>query len=85
MWRVYDAVENREFILGSFFPTNVFLSQYVPFFPQYALNISFFSPDSNWIVFACEKNEPSIYVQEIREGSVPTKVAEGNFATWSVQ
>lgn len=67
----------------AFRPTRTLIQDTLPFFPQYAQSVSFWSPDSSAFVFAGEVDgETGVWVQPLDEGS-PTRVAEGSWVSWS--
>lgn len=68
---------------AGFRPSRMMLQDTLPFFPQYAQSVSFWSPDSSAFAFAGEVDgEEGIWVQELSEDS-PTKVSEGTWVAWS--
>jgi TolB protein len=84
-WHIWNGVES--YPLSAFYPTEVFLSTYLPFFDQYAQSHRFWSPDSQQLVYAglSLAGTNGIWIQPIAPESRPTLVSEGVFATWSPQ
>lgn len=85
-WLVYH-VDTQEFeILISFNPTEEFLET-VPFFDQYHLSLTFWSPDSHYFVVTKEENSKSgkgmVWVVDTTGQEEPLKVGEGTLAVWS--
>jgi TolB protein len=71
--------------LGRFRPTSVFFEQYLRFADQYAQSQSYWSPDSQSIVYSGtgQNGRSGIWVQRVGEESEPVFVAAGVHATWS--
>jgi TolB protein len=87
-WWIYQ-VENKTLEpLISFEPTISFL-QTVPYFDQYHLSLTFWSPDSRYLVVTKqEDNRPNagtIWVVDTTEQEEPLKVGDGSLAVWSWQ
>lgn len=80
-WSVWAAGELRQLL--EFVPSPVFLQSYLPFFGQYALSTTMWSPDGTAFAFAgFVEAEGGIYVQDVAGGE-PVKVSEGSWVTWS--
>jgi TolB protein len=80
-WSVWAAGEMRELI--EFVPSPVFLQSYLPFFGQYALSTTMWSPDGTAFAFAgFVGTERGIYVQDISGGD-PVKISDGSWVMWS--
>ena len=64
-------------------PSGTVARDLLPFFPQYAQSLTFWSPDSTAFAFggAIEGNQ-GIWVQRVDE-TEPTKVADGIWVAWS--
>ena len=79
--RVWDG--NRTLTFPSFFPTQVFLLQYLPFWDQYSRSLTLWSPDGKAFTYpAASPDGDRIMVQHLDQRR-PTEVAEGVFASWS--
>jgi Tol biopolymer transport system component len=80
-WSVWAGGELRELV--EFVPSQVFLQSYLPFFGQYALSTTMWSPDGTAFAFAgFVGTEGGIYVQDVAGGD-PVKVADGSWVMWS--
>jgi TolB protein len=68
-----------------FHPTAIYLTQFLPFFDQYALSHNVWAPDGSALVLPVggdTSREDKIYVVPVGDGS-PFAVADGNIAFWS--
>lgn len=86
-WLVYDLETDELELLTSFTPTRDFL-QTVPFFDQYHLSLTFWSPDSRYLVMAKKEessNDGSIWILDSTGKEAPRQVGEGTLAVWSWQ
>jgi Tol biopolymer transport system component len=84
-WWVYDVTTEELEGLISFRPTLEFL-QTVPYFDQYHLSLTFWSPDSRYLVVTDEEEEDhdsQVLVVDITEEEEPLVVGEGTLAVWS--
>lgn len=84
-WWIYDLETERVKPLTSFPPTNDFL-QTIPFFDQYYLSLTFWSPDSRYFVVTKredDQNNGSVWIYDTTDQEKPRKVGEGNLAVWS--
>jgi hypothetical protein len=84
-WWVYDIEAETIEPLTSFAPTTAFL-QTVPFFDQYHLSLSFWSPDSRYFVVTKRENEAgdgSVWVFDTTGQEEARKIGEGTLAVWS--
>lgn len=80
-WSVWAAGELRN--LGEFIPAQTFVQSYLPFFGQYALSTTMWSPDGSAFAFAgLVGTEGGIYVQDVAGGD-PVKVTDGSWVMWS--
>ena len=73
--------------LTSFTPTAAFL-QTVPFFDQYHLSLTFWSPDSRYFVVTKDtgnNKDGSVWVVDTIGQEEPRKVGQGTMAVWSWQ
>lgn len=86
-WWVYDVQEETLEPLISFDPTTQFL-QTVPYFDQYHLSLTFWSPDSRYLVVTRQEDEEdkgSIWVIDTNREEDHRKIADGTLAVWSWQ
>jgi TolB protein len=75
--------ENRYFY--SFEPTRAFVTQFLPFFDQYALSHQLWSPDNDALVLPMHfDGQDGVYLIRTRGGH-PMWLAEGDMAFWSHQ
>lgn len=75
VWTAGSGVQDY----GVFRPSQVVLETMLPFFPQYAQSVSFWSPDSSAFAYAANDG---IWVQELGQ-SEPVRVSEGSWVAWS--
>ena len=70
-------------VFPSFFPTQVFLLQYLPFWDQYSHSLTLWAPGGDAFTYpAASPDGDRIMVQYLAERR-PAAVAEGVFASWS--
>jgi Tol biopolymer transport system component len=86
-WWVYDVETEGLELLTSFGPTLDFL-QTVPYFDQYHLSLTFWSPDSRY--FVVTKGTPggrdgTVWVLDTAGAKPPRQIGEGTLAVWSWQ
>jgi TolB protein len=83
LW-VVDVASGQQQPLLSFRPSAIFLSQFIPFFDQYALSHRLWSPASDALVLPMMdgNGNSAIHVVSV-ESSEVTRVAEGTMAFWS--
>jgi len=84
-WWIYHIESGDLEPLISFNPTTAFL-QTVPYFDQYHLSLTFWSPDSRYFVIT--KEDPSgadgtVWVIDTTDQTEPRQVGEGTLAVWS--
>ncbi|MFQ5966007.1 MAG: TolB family protein [Acidimicrobiia bacterium] len=80
-WKVWDGSRTTDY--GPFIPTDRFLSEYLPFWDQYALSSRLWSRDGTAFTYAGRTDErDAIFVQHLDADS-PTPVADGSVAFWS--
>lgn len=83
-WHVWDSVTDESRLVATFAPTNSFLSV-LPFFDQYANSSTFWSPDSQALVYT--SREPAaggaVWIADITGKNPAKQVAEGVLAFWS--
>ncbi|MEM7331055.1 MAG: hypothetical protein AAF490_03110 [Chloroflexota bacterium] len=74
-----------QIVMTDFVPSFTFISQFMPFFDQYALSHSLWSPTSDaFLVPYLEDNLPKIAIVT-PEGSQPRELTDGRIAFWSHQ
>lgn len=86
-WWIYTVETEELEPLISFAPTRSFL-QTVPFFDQYHLSLTFWSPDSRYLVVTKKKpNEEggTIWVVDTTGREEPRRIGQGTLAIWSWQ
>jgi TolB protein len=71
--------------LITFEPSRVFLTQFLPFFDQYALSHRLWSPASDALVIPITEGESSLLYIVPVNGESPTPVAPGSIGFWSHQ
>ncbi|NNF64472.1 MAG: hypothetical protein HKN07_09445 [Acidimicrobiia bacterium] len=80
-WHVWDGIESTDH--ATFLPSPTFARDFLPFFDQYALSMTLWSPDSNAYAFpGVIDSEVGIWVQELGE-TEPSLVGDGVFVGWS--
>lgn len=82
---VVDVETGRGLRLLDFEPTRVFLSQFMPFFDQYALSHRIWSPDSQSVVLPVREADGNVVLIVPVEGGRPHRLAAGDVAFWSHQ
>ena len=75
VWTEGSGVED----FGVHRPSPVVAETMLPFFPQYAQSVSFWSPDSTAFVYAADDG---VWIQNL-EDAEPERVADGSWAAWS--
>jgi Tol biopolymer transport system component len=86
-WWIYNVKTKELEPLISFNPTQSFL-QTVPFFDQYHLSLTFWSPDSRYFVVTKESSNGeggTVWVVDTTGQEDPRRVGEGTLAVWSWQ
>ncbi len=86
-WWIYNVDTEELEPLVSFLPTEAFL-QTVPYFDQYHLSLTFWSPDSRYFVVTKDnssKEGGAVWVVDTSGREDPVKVGEGTLAIWSWQ
>ena len=80
---VVDVTTGEGLRLAEFTPTFIFLSQFLPFFDQYAQSHRLWSPDSNALVLPMRvQDESHVFVIPVAGGQ-PQDIAVGDMAFWS--
>ena len=78
-----DVAERTEELVATFTPTPVFTGQFLPFFDQYALSHSVWSPDSDALVLPVVDTESRTFrVAVISLDGTVTPVGEGDMPFW---
>ncbi len=86
-WLIYHVETEELEPLISFNPTPDFI-QTVPYFDQYHLSLTFWSPDSRYLVVTKRKpgeNKGTVWVVDTTGQEEPRQVGEGTLAVWSWQ
>lgn len=85
LWLV-EVARGTERRLATFQPADLFASQFLPFFDQYALSHCLWSPASDALVFPVQEDSGSERVFVFpTDGALPRPVAEGSAGFWSRQ
>jgi TolB protein len=71
--------------LLDFEPTAAYLTQFLPFFDQYALSHRIWSPDSGALVLPVREDDHNIVLIVSAHGGRPHRLADGDIAFWSHQ
>lgn len=82
---VIDVATGGGMRLLDFQPTNVFLTQFLPFFDQYALSHRLWSPDSRALVLPVVEETGAWVLVVPTGGGRPFHLAEGDVGFWSRQ
>lgn len=80
---VVDADTGRGLRLLDFEPTATYISQFLPFFDQYALSHRVWSPDSDALVLPVREAQGNVVLVVPTRGGRPHLLAEGDIAFWS--
>lgn len=80
---VIDAESGAGMRLLDFMPTGVYLSQFLPYFDQYALSHRIWSPDSSAIVLPVREDDGNHILVVPVGGGRPYRLADGEIAFWS--
>lgn len=86
-WWVYYVETEALELLTSYVPTLEFL-QTVPYFDQYHLSLTFWSPDSRYLVITRrmpQSRDGTVWILDTTGQESPHQVGEGTFAVWSWQ
>ena len=80
--RVVNVKTGRDRLLSAFTPTPLFISQFLPFFDQYALSHRVWSPDSSALVLPMlSRGGPKVVVVPL--SGDPKVLADGEMPFWS--
>ncbi len=80
---VVDVATGQGLRLLNFDPTLSYISQFLPYFDQYALSHRVWSPDSSAIVLPVRQDDSSVILVVPVDGGQPYRLAEGEIAFWS--
>ncbi len=84
--RVLEVESGKVRTTVTFTPTGRFISL-LPFFDQYARSITFWSPDSQSIVYSARdpniEENGTVWTVRVKEGSRPEQIGDGIVAFWS--
>ena len=80
---VVDVATGQGLHLLDFDPTLAYVSQFLPYFDQYALSHRIWSPDSSAIVLPVREDDTSVILVVPVGGGQPYQLAEGEIAFWS--
>jgi TolB protein len=86
-WWIYDVRADTQTLLTSFVPTPQFLET-IPYFDQYHLSLTFWSPDSRYFVIPKQDVDMlggTVWVLDTLGQESPRQVGDGTFAVWSWQ
>ncbi|MBI3742138.1 MAG: PD40 domain-containing protein [Chloroflexi bacterium] len=83
-WQIVTLADKQIKTVVSFQPTTEFLSV-LPYFDQYARSLTFWSPNSDEIVYTQSEGEDkgSVWVIGVNGDAKPRRIADGLFAVWS--
>jgi Tol biopolymer transport system component len=82
-WQVWDSVAGGTRTVASFVPTTSFLNV-IPYFDQYANSSTFWSPDSQFLVYTARTDERGdVWIADATGANPPRKIGEGVIAFWS--
>lgn len=70
-------------VFPSFFPTQVFLLQYLPFWDQYSRSLTLWAPGGDAFTYPAASPEGDRIMVQYLDERRPAGVAEGVFASWS--
>jgi TolB protein len=83
-WKVKDFDTGATRLVASFTPTDNFINL-LPFYDQYARSMTFWSPDSQSLVYASSDSSGSgsVWIAAVASAASPLKIGDGLFASWS--
>lgn len=83
-WRVWDRATETSRTIASFEPTGSFIDM-IPFFDQYANSSTFWSPDSQSLVYTSNETDSrgSVFIADAVGNNPPRKIGDGVIAYWS--
>ncbi len=80
---IFDVTSGEGRVILEFTPTLTFLSQFLPFFDQYALSHRIWSPQSNALVLPVQEGDTSQIILVPARGGAPRTLGEGSMPSWS--
>ncbi len=80
---VIDVITGQGLRLLNFAPTGLYVSQFLPFFDQYALSHRIWSPDGSSLVLPVAEEGGGVILVVPAGGGRPFRLAEGEIAFWS--
>jgi hypothetical protein len=82
-WDVWDG--EGEFVTGAFVPSLSLLSEYAPFFSQYAQSSTIWAPDGSAFAYPANSSSgpPLVWVQPADGSAEAYPVGQGSFVAWS--
>ena len=83
-WKIWDSATDKIQIAASFVPTASFLNV-LPYFDQYANSSTFWSPDSQALVYTTREQDDtgSVWIADITGKTLAQKIGDGVLAFWS--
>jgi Tol biopolymer transport system component len=83
-WQVLDLATGKVSNAATFLPTDNLMNM-LPYFDQYSRSMTFWSPDSQRLVYAAQEPDgsSSIYVATVDGANPPQKISGGVIACWS--
>lgn len=80
---VVDVVSKQDTIIGTFTPTFLFVTQFLPFFDQYALSHSIWSPQSDAIVLPTIGSQNTENITVFSLAGPALTITEGDTPFWN--
>jgi Tol biopolymer transport system component len=83
-WRVMNLADKQARTVATFVPTQDFFSV-LPYFDQYSRSLTFWSPDSQHLVYTKDDNNGigSVWVADATGKTAAQKIGDGTLAVWS--
>ena len=83
--RVADARRGNSWLVVQFPISQAFLRSHLPFFDQYLLSGSIWSPNGRFLTYSAFTNQgvPGVFVSAASGSLKPELIADGDFAFWS--
>lgn len=83
-WKIWDSAADQTHLAASFVPTRSFLNV-LPYFDQYTNSSTFWSPDSQALVYTTFEtaDSGSIYIADTNGQAPVKKIGDGVLAFWS--
>lgn len=84
IWKAWDVNAKETRTIATFTPTRAFLN-ILPYFDQYSLSSTFWSPDSRFFVYTTREGEDtgSVWIADVTGETPPRKLGDGLIAFWS--